>query len=87
MPNKGAYCAEQGSIRCQTRDLALLHMALGLTANRKSQVFPALPVVSGDFSLTACHMEQLTTKTKEGAAIEVKECIYTIIKSCLKLVA
>ena len=62
-------------------NLFLLHVALDLTTNKKPQFFP----VSGEFILTACHAEELTTKSTEGAALEVKDCVDNIIKGCLEL--
>ena len=56
-------------------DLTVLHVALELTANSKPQFYPSLPAVSGESSMTACQVEELATKTTEGAALEVKECI------------
>ena len=56
-------------------DLTLLHVVLGLTANRKPPFFSALPAVSGECSLTAFQVEEFTIKIPEDAALEVKECI------------
>ena len=53
-------------------DRTVLHVALGLTANRKPPLFPTLPAVSGGSSLTAGQVEKLTTQTTEGA-LEVQE--------------
>ena len=63
----------------------MLHVALGLTANRKPPLFPALPAVPGESNLKACHVEELTTKSTEDAPLEEKECIDNIIMACLEL--
>ena len=60
--------------------LTVLHVALGLTANSKPPLFPALPAVPGESSLTAWQVEQLNTESTEGAALEVKECVDIISK-------
>ena len=39
--------------RCCIVSLTVLHVALGLTANSKPPLFPALPAVPGETSLTA----------------------------------
>ena len=38
---------------------------------QKALISPALPAVSGESSLTVWQVEELTTKTTEGAALEV----------------
>ena len=50
-------------------------MALGQTANGRPPLFPARPTVPGESSLTAWQMEQLNTKSTEGAALDVMECV------------
>ena len=45
----------------------------------------ALQVVSGESSLIACQVEDLATKTTEGADLVVKECVENIIMGCLEI--
>ena len=52
--------------------LTILHVTLGLTANSKPPLFPTLPAVPGRSSLTTWQVEQLNTKSTEGAALEVE---------------
>ena len=52
--------------------ISLLHLTLGLTANRKPPLFPILPAVPGEFSLTAGQVEYFTTKSTE-ACLELVE--------------
>ena len=66
-------------------DLTVLHVAFILTANRKPPLFPTLPAAPGESSLTACQVEELTTKSTAGAALEGRECIDNIMKVCLEL--